>query len=201
MRSSAAGSCCASRIAAFQPARLSTRASCCRQRMPPSTVAVAVSLERPGFCSLRWTRSETVNGQNPSQAIEPSSTPFSDDLASSTVESARGLSASPFCAGAASGFVPDAFFGDLPFPRSADFDVRRPSRVVFSDAGSASLPNDQRRSPGAGSTLLRWCSHSASGDQPRLNRHDSVVSEQRIASKSAGLARGPSRREIGNSRS
>ena len=85
------------RMAAFQPARLSTRASCCRQRMPPSTVAVAVSLERPGFCSLRWTRSETVNGQNPSQAIEPSSTPFSDDLASSTVESARGLSASPFC--------------------------------------------------------------------------------------------------------
>ena len=117
--------------------------------MPPSTVAVAVSVARPGFCSLRWTRSETVNGQNPSQAIEPSSTPFSDDLASSTVASARGFSVSLFCAATASAFVPDAFLGDLPFPRSADFE-RRPSSVVFSEAGSATLPNDQRRSPGAG---------------------------------------------------
>src|ERR1700679_1578637 len=139
-------------MAAFHPAKLLTRATRCRHRMPSLTVAAAASAPRPSLRSLRWTRSETVSGQNPSQAIELSSPLFSDDFASA----AGSLCAAPSCASAVSFFEAGSGLLGCPplgvltlFFRLADVAERSSSKGGFSVV-SALLPNDQRRVLGAG---------------------------------------------------
>ncbi len=148
--------------------------------MPSSTVAAAASVERPSPRSLRCTRSDTVSGQKPSQAIESSLPPLSAVFASPVVppSSFEGSQlAADWLLAAGSGFFAGLFLAFFAFfLASADLLVRRFSRLSFSATGSELLPNDQRSVLGAGKGRLRF-SHSAAGVQLRLKRHDSPVSE------------------------
>src|ERR1700722_19909632 len=114
--------------------------------MPSSTVAAAASVERPSPRSLRCTRSETVNGQKPSQAIESSLPLLSAAFASPVVGPPSSLDGSQVPAdsllaggSALLAVLLLAFFAF--FLESADLLVRRFSRLSFSATGSVLLPN------------------------------------------------------------